>query len=105
MLNLTDENFEKEIQNNEKPILVDFWAEWCFPCTLVTPILEKISEGFKEKLILAEVNINEAPITAQKFGIDRIPTIIFFKNGKPINGFVGLRSEIEIKEWLEENLK
>jgi len=104
-MNLTDENFEKEIQNSQKPILVDFWAIWCTPCGILTPILEKIAEEFKEKIIFAKANLEETPLVAQKFGIDRIPTVILFKEGKPISGFIGVRPEPEIKEWIEKNLK
>ena len=104
MIELNDENFEKEIAVAEKPILVDFWAEWCFPCKTLGPILEKLSENFEEKIIFAKVNIDSAPLTAQKLRIDRIPSVILFKEGRAINGFVGLLPEEAIKEWLEKNL-
>ena len=105
MLILTDENFEREILNAQKPVLVDFYTSWCSPCTLLSPILEKIAEEYKDKFIFAKVNLDSVPITAQKYGIDRIPTIILFKEGKPVSGFVGVRPEAEIRKWLEENLK
>ena len=105
MLNLTDENFEKEIQGAEKPVLVDFWASWCNPCHVLSPILEKLGEEFKGKIIFAKANVDEAPKISQKFSIDKIPTVILFKEGKPQNGFSGLRSESIIREWLEDNLK
>ena len=101
---LTDENFEKEIQAIGKPVLVDFFATWCEPCSVLTPILEKVADDLKEKIVLVKANIDEIPQTAQKFGIDRIPTIVLFEKGKPISSFVGLRSERDIKEWLEEAL-
>ncbi|MDI6603207.1 MAG: thioredoxin [Patescibacteria group bacterium] len=102
-LTLTDENFEKEIQNADKPVLVDFWALYCSPCLVLSPILEKIAEEYRDKFILAKVNIDAAPLTAQKYGIDRIPTVILFKNGFTISGFLGVRPEPVIKEWLEKN--
>jgi len=105
MLILTDENFEKEISASPKPILVDFYTFWCAPCTILTPILEKLVGEFKEKIIFAKVNLDTAPLAAQKYGVDRIPTVILFNGGKPISGFVGVRSEPEIRKWLEENLK
>ena len=71
MLRLTDENFEKEIQNADKPVVVDFWAEWCAPCSILTPILEKLVNEFEGKFILAKVNLNEARRTSQKYGIER----------------------------------
>ncbi len=75
---LTDENFEKEINNTDRPVLVDFFAVWCEPCSILAPILEKISEDFEGKFILAKVNLESFPLVAQKFGIDRIPQVLFF---------------------------
>jgi len=104
MLNLTDENFEKEITSASKPILVDFWAQWCMPCSVLGPILEKLAEEYKEKMVLAKVDLDVAPLTAQKYRIEQIPTVILFKEGKPISGFIGVRPEPIIKDWLEQNL-
>ena len=98
---LTDENFEKEIQSINKLVLVDFFATWCGPCFVLTPILEKIADDLKDKIVLVKVELDNIPFTAQKFGIDRIPTVVLFKSGKPISGFIGLRTEEFIKEWLE----
>ena len=105
MLTLTDQNFEKEISNAQKPILVDFWAFWCIPCRLITPILEKLAKEYENEIILAKANLDTAPIIAQKYGIDRIPMLIIFKDGKPISGFIGVRPEPIIKEWIENTLK
>lgn len=105
MTTLTDGNFEQTIQNAQKPILVDFYTFWCSPCAVLSPILEKLAEEFKEKLILAKVNLDAVPLAAQKYGIEKIPTIILFKKGKPISGFIGVKPEPEIREWLGENLK
>lgn len=105
MIELTDENFEKEIQAAEKPVVVDFWAEGCGPCSVLGPILEKLSEEYNDKFIFAKVNLGTAPLAAQKYRIERIPTIVLFNGGKPISGFMGVRPEPIIREWLEENLK
>ena len=104
MINLTDDNFEKEIQNSPKPVLVDFFADWCVPCSVLSPILEKLEKELNEKFILAKVNLNEAPVAAGKFNVERIPMVIFFNQGKPIQGFTGLRPEPIIREWLEKML-
>jgi len=104
MTELTDENFETEIKNAKIPVLVDFFADWCSPCFVLSPILEKIAEAYKGKFILVKINLDKVPLTAQKFGIDRIPAIILFKNGEAIGSFVGLRPEPIIKEWLEKML-
>lgn len=103
--NLTDENFQAEIGTESKFVLVDFFATWCEPCSLIAPILEKIAEDFKEKIVLMKANLDNVPMTAQKFGVEKIPTVVVFKDGKPINGFVGLLSEDAIKNWLENLLK
>ena len=105
ILNLTDENFEKEISNAKKPVLVDFWMVGCVPCSLISPILEKLANDYEEKIILAKVSLDTAPLTAQKYGINVAPTVILFKEGKLISGFIGIRPENEIRKWLEENLK
>jgi thioredoxin 1 len=104
-LNLTDQNFDETIQNADKPVLVDFWAQWCMPCFVLGPILEKVVEEYNGKLTLAKVNLDEAPQTAQKYGIEQIPTVILFKWGKPIGGFLGVRPEPVVRQWLEENQK
>lgn len=105
MINLADENFEKEISTAEKPVLVEFWMFGCPPCFLLSPILEKLANDYEEKIILAKVNLDTSPITAQTYGINVAPTIILFKEGKPISGFIGVRSEAQIREWLSVTLK
>lgn len=102
ILELTDENFEREIQQAKKPVLVDFWAFWCVPCSVFGPILEKIAAEFEDNLVFAKVNLDAAPAIAQKYGIDRIPAVILFKEGEPISGFFGARPEEQIREWLNK---
>lgn len=102
---LTDENFEKEIINTDKLVLVDFFANWCEPCSVLAPILEKLADDFKGKFVLMKANLDNNPLSAQKFNIEQIPTVILFKKGKPINGFVGLSNQTAIKEWLENIIK
>lgn len=104
-INLTDENFEKETQRSDKLALVDFYATWCGPCSLLAPVLEKIEKEFEEKIILLKANVDENPINAQKFQVDRIPMVVLFKEGKPLSAFTGLRPENIIKEWLEKIIK
>ncbi len=98
---LTDENFEEEIKKANKLILVDFWATWCSPCLVLSPILEKLAQDYEDKISLAKVNVDETPQTAQKFGINQIPTVVLFKDGKPVSGFIGARPEPIVKEWLD----
>ncbi|MDO8436174.1 MAG: thioredoxin [bacterium] len=104
MTEITDENFEKEIAASQKPILVDFFADWCNPCSVLGPILEKISKDFEGRFVLLKANLDNIPLTAQKFNIDVIPTVILFKDGKSVDGFVGLQPEPVIKKWLEEKI-
>ncbi len=100
-LEVTDENFEKEINTADKLVLVDFFAVWCGPCQVLGPILEKVGEQFKDKVVVLKANVDNTPINAQKYGVDKIPSISIFKNGKPVDGFVGLMPENEIIKWLE----
>ncbi|MDD4271749.1 MAG: thioredoxin [Patescibacteria group bacterium] len=102
---LTDENFEKEIQGTDKPALVDFYAAWCEPCSMLAPILEKLEKEFEDKIVFLKANIDEAKVNAQKFQVDRIPMVVLFKNGKPISAFTGFQPEPVIKEWLEKIIK
>jgi thioredoxin len=104
-INLTDQNFDQFMQNAEKPVLVDFWAEWCMPCFALAPILEKVAQEYDDKLTLVKANLDVAPQVAQRYGIERIPTVVLFKDGKPISGFIGLRPEPIVKEFLEQALK
>ncbi len=105
MMNLTDENFEKEISNQKTPVLVDFFAVWCPPCSALSPILEKLEKEYEGKVVFARVDVENAPQTSQKFGINPIPTVILIKDGKPIDGFVGVKSEPAVREWLEKYVK
>jgi len=102
---LNDENFEKEIKEAKFPVLVDFFAVWCEPCSMLAPILEKTAKEMDGKFILAKANLDESPLIAQKFGVEKIPTVILFDKGEPINGFVGLAGEDSIKEWIKGALE
>jgi thioredoxin 1 len=104
LTNLTDQNFEEEIKKSEKPVLVDFFATWCGPCEVLGPIIEKVAENLSDQVVLAKVNVDQFPTTSGKFKIDRIPNVILFKDGKQVDGFIGLMSEEAIKTWLEKAL-
>ena len=102
---LTDENFEKEIQRTDKMVLVDFFATWCEPCSLLAPILEKLEKDFEDKLVLLKANVDDTPRNSQKFQVDRIPMIVLFKNGLPVSTFTGFKPEPVLREWLEKMIK
>jgi len=102
---LNDENFDKKLAETDKLVLVDFFATWCQPCQIIGPMLEKIAEEMKDKIVLYKVDVEGAPMNSQKYGAERIPTIVFFKAGKPVAGFVGLMAEADIKKIIEDNSK
>lgn len=101
---LTDENFGETIAKSKKPVLVDFWSSWCTPCKFLAPILDKIAQDFKDKIIFAKVELDDAPLTAENYQIQQIPTVILFKNGKPVSFFIGAQKEETIQDWLESEL-
>ena len=104
-INLTDENFIKEVQKTDKMALVDFYATWCEPCSLIAPVLEKLEKEFEEKIVLLKANVDNVPFFAQKYQVSTIPMVVLFKNSQPISGFMGFKPEPIIKEWLEKMIK
>jgi thioredoxin 1 len=90
---VTDETFETDVLKNDKPVLVDYWAEWCGPCKMVAPVLEAIAEEHGDKLDIVKLNVDENPKVAQKYGILNIPTLGVFKNGEVVKELVGARSK------------
>ena len=104
LLHLTDINFKKEVLESSSPVLVDFWATWCGPCKMITPILEELVKEYDKKFIIGKVNVEESPKTATQYGIMSVPTLVFFKKGKISDQLVGALSKAQIKRKIEENL-
>lgn len=104
IINLSDDNFEKNILQKQGSFLVDFWAEWCSPCKRIIPILAEIAIEFAGKLTIAKMNIDDNPITAPKYGIRSIPTLLLFRDGTLIWSKVGEISKGQLKEFLNINL-
>jgi thioredoxin 1 len=101
-IQLTDDSFEKEVLQSPDPVLVDFWAPWCGPCRMLTPIVEELSKEYEGKVKVAKLNTDDNPNAATKFNISAIPTMLFFKGGKVEHQMVGVHSKADIKKMLDE---
>jgi thioredoxin 1 len=99
---ITQENFESEVVQSDKPVLVDFWAEWCMPCKMLGPIVEQIAEEHSDKIKVGKVDVDQAGEVATKFGIVSIPTLIIFKDGKPADQRIGAGSKQAIEEFISD---
>ena len=97
---LTDAEFDNIVHNSAEPVLVDFWAPWCGPCKMQTPILEKVAAKVGVKAVIAKVNVDENPALAAQFGVRSIPTLILFKNGQKVRDFIGVQQENALVEIL-----
>lgn len=101
---LTDDTFEAEVVNAEKPVLVDYWADWCGPCKMIAPILDEIAEEYKDKVKIAKLNIDENPSTPPKYGIRGIPTLMLFKGGNVEATKVGAVSKSQLTAFIDSNV-
>ena len=96
----TDENFNQEALSSDIPVLVDFYADWCGPCKMLAPIIEELAPAYEGKVKIGKLNVDNAPATAEKYGIMSIPTLLFIKNGEVVNKIVGLVSKAALEEAL-----
>jgi len=99
IIKITKENFEAEVLNSDKPVLVDFWASWCGPCMMQGPVLDEMASEY-DNIKIGKINIDEQQELAIKYGVMSIPTLMFFKDGKPTDTLVGLRSKEQLAESL-----
>ena len=101
---VTDASFATDVLQSDKPVLVDFWAEWCGPCKMIGPSLEEISEELGDKVSIVKMDIMESTDTPAKFGVQSIPLMVLFKNGEPVAQKLGAAPKSQLKAWLESEL-
>jgi len=104
VIHTTDQNFEKEVVQSDKPVLVDFWAPWCGPCRAIAPVLDELASEYGEKIKIVKVNVDENQQAPQRFSVRGIPTLIFFKGGKDVETLVGAHPKETLKEKIDSVL-
>ena len=104
ILHTSDEGFDTDVLKSEKPVLVDYWAEWCGPCKMIAPILEEVASEYGEKIKVCKMNIDENQETPPRYGIRGIPTLILFKNGEVEATKVGALSKTQLQSFLDDNI-
>ncbi len=103
-IHVTDQDFEQQVLKSPQPVVVDYWAPWCGPCRAMAPVFEELSREYAGKLRFAKMNTDENPITPSRYGIQGIPTLIFFKDGKEINRIVGFGGRGVLKSQIDRVL-
>jgi len=101
---VTDDNFDQTVLQAETPVLVDFWAQWCRPCLMIAPVLDELAGEYDGKLSIMRMDVDQNPKTAAKYSVMSIPTLLIFKQGKPISHIVGFRPKAELKRSLDDAL-
>lgn len=101
---ITDQNFKQEVLDSKTPVLVDFWASWCMPCRIVSPIVEDLAKEYGDKLKVGKLNVDENGHTAQSYGVMSIPSLLVFKNGQVVKTMVGAQSKDNFKREIDSVL-
>ena len=104
IVHTNDENFDADVLNSDKAVLLDFWAEWCSPCKMIAPLLDEAADQYEDKLKIAKINIDENPNTPAKYQIRSIPTLMLFKDGSVLAQKLGAMPKKDLTEFLETNL-
>lgn len=102
--NVSDDEFDATVLQSSKPVVVDFWAEWCAPCKLIAPVLEEVDSELGEKIDIAKINIDDNPQVPSTYGVRGIPTLMMFKDSELVSSRVGALSKAQLSEWINENL-
>lgn len=105
MVNLTDQNFESEVIKSDKPVLVDFWAEWCAPCRMVAPVVAQINEDYGGDIKVGKLDVDSSPVISAQLGVMSIPTLILFRDGKPVQRMVGFQPRPSLKSKIDAALQ
>lgn len=104
MIHVSDDSFDSDVLKSDDAVLVDFWAEWCGPCKMIAPALEEISKEMDGRIRIAKINIDDNPITPQKYGVRGIPTLMLFRNGEVAATKVGALAKNQLQDWVESVL-
>ena len=104
MEEINKDNFQEKVHNNKKPVILDFHSEMCGPCKKLAPVLEKVSENYKEKADFFKIGIEENQEIFAEHGVQSVPTLIIFKEGQPVSESQGYKSEEELTKWIDENI-
>jgi thioredoxin 1 len=104
IIKTSDSSFEADVLKSDRPVVVDFWAEWCGPCKMIAPFLEELAADKGDEVVVAKVNIDDNPLTPTKYGVRGIPTLMLFKNGEIAATKVGAMPKTKLYEWVEEAL-
>jgi len=104
MLHVSDDTFEKEVLQSSQPVLVDFYADWCGPCRAIAPIVEEIARELSDRLKVVKLDVDQNPETAMQYGVQSIPTLIIFKNGKEVERLIGYMSKTKLLSKIEPHL-
>jgi thioredoxin 1 len=104
IVHISDESFEEEVLQSERPVLIDYWAEWCGPCKMIAPVLDEIATEYSDRLKVVKLNIDDNPQTPPKYGIRGIPTLMVFKDGQVEATKVGAVSKAQLTAFLDDSL-
>ncbi|KFZ29529.1 MULTISPECIES: thioredoxin TrxA [Pseudidiomarina] len=104
IVQLSDDTFESDVLNSDKPVLVDFWAEWCGPCKMIAPILDDIANEYGDRITIGKLNVDHNSETPKKYAIRGIPTLLLFKNGEIAGTKVGALSKAQLAEFIDQNI-